>query len=670
MKFVLPGNVGHNYWRNAFSTKSMLFCLVEVLKNSFDWNASRMRFLTNERTDQLRCIDDGCGMDLDNRIALVSVGCTTANSPEQSGAFGSGFKYLVFSFGSYVRIVTAPDNEKERDLVYVFEFTPDQLAQMWSGGAKVTGEVYQKTPEIWPHDHDYGTDITITFANPRSSAILRGDKLRQRLSDRLDMVMAHAVTVDDIPLPDKQIVGSIYRYELPERSRPRLGRVRLEFYRPTKPNAGQKLLLTGRVFGEVTFDRFVDLLREDQFEQIPELFRRREVCGLISAAFLNEHISEDRETYNPSLADDERVMMLLDLLHQVELDVAHKLNIELRTPTEAANAGEQDIEAVLNQIGSVWGLEPTFIVEDDRDKEPPEKRPGPPRTEAKPHIHLNQSGQFAIGEEIVATLVVPEGSPEGFHFYLDQARGKLLSHNPATGEVRLKANQPGRAVIAAINTLTGQSAEVIYEVVTERFFGLSTTHLTVGVGSKTMIHTINTDKVEGEIRWELDGELGELDPTPRGRSATFKSKKVGSVRVTAYDSARPAQRRHSCEISIIPTRGGRPAIRIRDELFHRLSLESLREEHRKPVTLIRVPGERGSGQIHSLVFNPLAPGFQEAQKAGTLRTLLLQAIALEYVMAFEIVLEDEMVRPDVERIFLDLQREAFQLYAEMISVKK
>jgi hypothetical protein len=671
-KEKLLGKVGLEFWLNKFGGGSFMFTVAEAAKNSFDWGASQFNLITNESRDRLRLIDDGCGMNRRNREAFISVGMSTAGGREQSGTFGSGINYLIYSFASYARIVTAPEEEPDR--VYVFEITPQILSKMYAGQGSIQADIFKKDPESWPHPHPFGTDITITFRDPGSSSISRGDALAKKLSDRLDLVMGSAVFVNGNPLPKKQVVGQIFQLELPEGERPGVGRIRLEFYRPQKPNADQKLRLTGRTFGEVSIDTFFELLRPDQQERMPELFLRREVCGLITAAFLNDYVMEQRNTYQASIADDERVTELLRILQQVEADVAAKLQLSLRSTSEGLPKGEEVIRALFSDLQKVYPVEDQEIFPPHQEIFPPhgdefpelirEKDAPSPRVTAGPYIRLNQE-EYELGENIVATLVVPEGSADHFHWYLDDSKGEELQRQPES--VTLKASRLGNGGIQAKNLMTGLVALAAYQVVEQRVFRLSASCLTVLLSSKTSVHALNVDRLAGPVKWQLTKGSGELKVSPRGKTATFIPSGLGSARIVASDSLNP-EVTAECEIRVTYRLNTEEIIQIRDEKFRPDTLPSRRSGQGKPVT-INAPAGKGKGSVHNLHINPLAPGYQEALQAGNLREMLIQAIALEYVCVLDIEMPEEVNGTDLPLIFSEVQNRTYELYREITGSK-
>lgn len=268
-----PRWINPGIWFQFFHEPKFLACLVELLKNCFDWNSGQVRVVTNEARNLLRIVDNGCGMNGSNRHAFLAVGLSTA-SGNQSGTFGTGLKKMMFTFSSYVQAATAPEDEP--DLVYVANFSPKDLSATWTGDApEITWTAVPKDSASWPHEHSFGTDILYTLAEPNSRSLYRGPVLAAKLSERLSnmMVAGQLVLVDNQSLPPKEIKGRLFSMEYPEGTIPGLGAVKLELYRPASNVRSQDLLMTDRSIGEVSFrDTFVkQLLDDDLKELVPEL---------------------------------------------------------------------------------------------------------------------------------------------------------------------------------------------------------------------------------------------------------------------------------------------------------------------------------------------------------------------------------------------------------------
>jgi hypothetical protein len=480
----LRTGVHPSYWFTAFNAFRLLECIVELLKNGFDWNSNFINIVTNETRNQFRIIDDGRGMNEANRNAFVSVGMSTAGG-NQSGTFGTGAKKIVFTFSSHVSVVTAPEDDP--NYVWIFDFTPEQLAEAYSGLATIESRRVLKTKKNWPHEHDFGTDITFTLKKPNSKSVHRGYALADKLSHRLNNVYVSngMVLVDGEQLPAKQIIGELYRLEMPAALNP-MGGVMLEFYHPANLSSDDGLMMTDRAIGEVLFSSFYTLLTPDQQQMVPWLLRQKEVCGLIKADFLNKYVTERRDSYDGSVADEERVFELLRLLMREEANIAEKLGIKLPRTGQEDPQGQEEILSLVERLNRTWEPSPDAPVSFTPGEFPARSRnrghdPQPP-SPMLPRMYGPE--EVELGEVFAVKLTVPgrDRTSEGFVFYCGGSNAEVVEQK--SGEVTLRANQLGRALVSATNPQTGEQARVEYEVVDERIFKLSTTFHGVDVGSK------------------------------------------------------------------------------------------------------------------------------------------------------------------------------------------
>jgi hypothetical protein len=657
--------VNPRVWFSIFHEPRLMACLMEVLKNGFDWDAQVVRLITNESRNQLRHVDDGRGMNEANRESFLSVGYSTAGG-DQSGTFGTGAKKIIFTFARSVRVVTAPADES--DHVYIAEFTPLQLAEDYSGQPGTFWKRHRKTAKNWPHEHQFGTDIVYTLKDPNSRSIYRGDTLARKLSERLDIVLIEngMVLVDGSRLPSKRLKGRIFRLELPPSSP--LGRVILEFYRPVRRSGDEDLRMTGRSIGEVSFrDVFVkQLLIDDLREMVPALFLEADVCGLIMAAFLNDHATERRDSYDAHVTDDERVVELLRLLKSVEAEVANYLGIKLRNGDDPEAASQAVVHEFIEQLQHRYNpdraMPPGYAPDGSKADEDTASgtrtgRATPPSAAKTPSLVIER-GEFAIGETIEVRLDVPDGSTGGFHFYLDQAHAKV--EFVGDGAARLVAEHVGRGLIRAANPLTGQTAKIEYEVVAERQFHLSATGpVGIQLGAHFTVHAINADKLKGPLEWIVDGS-GELQVTNKGLAARLAATQAGRLQITARDTADPAVS-DSCEVFVIARHTGPLPFMIRGEFFVAEFTQTNLVAYRKPATIVLA----GPGQVHRLVFNQIAPGFQRAVDAGTLHHVLAYATAVEFVKCFCIDWDD-LDLSDLQSVLLEIENQAAELFDEML----
>lgn len=670
---LVQPTVNRSFWFTKFQ-KPLIESIIEMIKNAFDWQATIVNFITNEARTTFHYVDNGRGMNSDNRRAFISVGESTAGG-DQSGTFGTGANYLIFTHSSNVRLVTAPEETPDR--VFIMEFTPEELADAYSGAGGIRVRRVEKTVKTWPHEHRFGTDIIYTLKNPGAGSIFRGAKLAQKLSDRLDNVMVDGgmVLVDGDQLPGKRFAQGSRLYSADGRVlgvSPAMGRFNLEFYRPAgtaKDLQAQDLLMTDRSIGEVSFRKaFVDMLTDEQREMIPPLFLEKEVCGLITAGFLHDHVDESRSRYTVGVADDERVNELLRLLNHVEADVATHLGIKLRhLDSIETHDGKEEVDELIERLQKRYNPEGEVPKgynangdsdEDDHSKDRRNRRNRPP-SPRMPRLLIDRE-EFALDEKIVARLVVPDGDPTDFHFNTDHACGKVETLE--AGMVTLIADTLGKAILTATNPMNGEQVKGEYEVVEVRKFHLSARGpVGIRVGAPFTEHAINADLLAGKVVWELVEGRGELVVAARGLSARFTPNRAGRATMLAYDSDNP-EIRDTADIRVLPGTSGELPFRIRDQFFtvYKQQANNVRE-YGKAATIKPF----GDGEIHRMIINPLSPDYQVALRIGMLPEVLAMAMAVEFAKHFCITWEDAEAS-DLPSIMLEVQNEAAVIFSEML----
>jgi hypothetical protein len=618
--------------RNAFKKADFMACLIELIKNSDDAHATTIS-ITTANKQEFRMVDDGNGMDERGRLAYLHAGYSTGDG-NTSAKFGTGARMLPFSYASHVRISTV--SAAEPGVVYRCEFTPDELLEYYTDKRDIDWVRIKKTEATWPHVHATGVDVTYTFEDASRRGILRGSVLRRRLTDRLSIAMVEGNTflVDGKCLPPKEYAADtkplVFMFK--NEKAPQMGRVRFEFYRLDKPRSGD-LTMTARSVGEVSFRRkFVNLLPDDIRSQVPELFLQEGVCGLITADYLNEHVAHQRDEYQGA-EDDGRTIWLLGLLAQVEDQVAEALKINVRHIDEKDATGRKEVTALLASL-------------DDRYSRPDQVPPsggegkdehgdsrkeggsagGPKQRTA--HFRLNQP-EFELGEEIIATLVVSNGSPEDYEVFCEESLAKLVD-GPKEGTVRLIAETLGTGKLVARHRVTKSTVRVTYEVMRERWFRLQAPSAAL-IGEQVWVNAYNIDKVPGGVKgieWEVLG--GDITLGNEDRSVTFVAERPGLATVSAYakeDSTICDDR----DILVSRSQADTPkAFRIRDQFFVlRFDGAMGQERYSKPVTIIK-----DRGYAHRLTFTTDEPGYAKASRDGVLPIFLIPYIAREYADHF------------------------------------
>ena len=372
---------------------------------------------------------------------------------------------------------------------------------------------------------------------------------------------------------------------------------------------------------------------------------------------------------NPAVVDDPRTRLLIRWLKGHALEVQRRLKIEL--------SGEADDEGTESEVHSV--AERFVQVYGDQDSPPPgsglegpsnegwsEPESGQPGGRAAAPIRLSYRREYEPGEEIHIKISFRKDLAQthqagDIQWYLDRSRARNLRH--ASDGIVLEAAELGHGVIHGDVPGTGLSTSAHYEITASRLFRVTIPFATVSLGSDLVIMTANHDKLEGEVRWELDGP-GKIKR--QGKRAIYQASQEGAAVLTAFDSARPSVR-STCDITV----RGKPRnlICIRGQWFE-YEYSTGRGIGAFPTPVYMVAGS----DLHRMYLYQQAPGFQEAADNGALQLFLIQAIATSFPSFARFELGDEdlsQVDPrDLPNIMAKLQSQGFEITAELLSGKR
>ncbi len=606
--------MGHGFLRYCFGGASYMPCVIEIVKDGRDWDGTKICIETRDKS-MIEFRDNGNGMDRKNRDAFASVSCTTATKPGQQGRYGSGSKYMLFSFASHVEVVTAPKEEPGK--VYRFSFETQTYEERVMKGLEILPEVMPKTAESWPYHHPFGTVIRYKFSDPKSRSILRGDGLALELTARLPCKFSDIVEVDGKPIPAKEIVGQRFEGVI---SDPHLGDVVFEFYRPKRRRNEESLYVTGGEVGEPTFMNFYKVLGELR-DRVPPIFLEKDVCGTIQAPFFRDYVNEDRTTVAATIADTPYTLRLLLILERISPKLQQTLDLKIETASNDERHTAA-LETVVGMFNSRFEkMAPPPPTDDNGIYSPP-----PPQVpEEKPPLILENHREYEVGQEIVILAKVRKDlvgkiEPQNIRWQTDRSRAKDVK--TSSDGLIMTAETIGPGSVSADLPGTPYAATAHYSVVTAREFRLSIPHATIPRGSQFWVMGVNTDKLVGELRWSLKGP-GEIEAA--GNRVTYTATRVGRAELRGYDSKRPDVAA-ACEITVQPVPPD--TFPIFDQRFviktHRIQGQPA---YAKPVTML--PGS-GTNRVHTMLINVLGYGYQSALERGDPAQFLAHAIAMEF----------------------------------------
>ncbi|MBI4032430.1 hypothetical protein HY374_01860 [Candidatus Berkelbacteria bacterium] len=614
-------------WLGKFLRTNVRFgeLVMELAKNGLDWRMEGIDPSINfsyPQRDTLRCVDNGRGMPFANRHAFLAINASNADPSVQAGLHCTGIKRTLFGLCKAMTARTVDANDPDK--VWSITLTPEEYERVFSDPtAEFEWESTSRTAKNWPYPHNHGTEITAVLAHPRSSTVLRGEKLAEMLSARLplDLVLSGVCTVDNHPIKSKEIVeGTLFELHREHRV---LGRVDLQLYRPTRTHPEEQLRLAPFQVGEVPMSTFVQALGHLAGD-VPSVFLADEVAGVIRVPYLRDYVAENRAGVEPEIVDDPRTDQLLMLLREVGPAVMRRLGIEFRTTVDS----QQDqgaIEEVVEEFNRKF----------NPDGVPPPWAPPPPPgddeegigdgdTTEKQVLLLSSPSEVELGEafEVIARIRSQDYSPEDLVWTTEYANAELIRQ---VGTVlQLRATEVGKARVIA--TLPGVHQKTHYRVVRERSFRLSPEFGRVKAGENTLVFAHNADKLTGELRWELEG-VGELQPEGnRARYFAPPSALGEQVIIRATDTRNPEVWAES-HLTLLPFH--RPVIWIEGQCFEYEWAERSQGDAQLTRTIrMRFLGEES---IHRMEVNRQALGYRLAVDAGHLATYLRREIARSYV---------------------------------------
>ncbi len=662
---------GRGFLSRQFAGTTYLAAATELIKNPRDWGATAIWIWDNIRPNLVRFADNGVGMNPENQTAFCSLNVTTATKVWQAGLYDTGSKKFLFGFSERVDVRTVFQDDPD----YVSQFalvTADYENQvMGSAPNQIPVTRVLKTPETWPFDFPTGTVLDYTLRDPKSRAILRGKSLAEAMSARYPDKFKDIIQINGTFIPGKGENAKLFHVV---EQHPQLGQVSIEIYQVAKKRIREEmLLLSAGEIGEVPFSSFLSGLGELQAD-IDDVYGLATTAGVIQVPYLKEYINEDRKSLNPRFIDDKRTMQLLFLLKRFAPIIESRLGLHLKQDEEQAG-GHRVVDELITRCNKKYNpkgdIPRDFRKPDDVVPPPPVRGPeeddvfgGTDEDERKEGVKIGCQREYEVGEPIQIRLAVSK------NLTLDPAKLKWQTDHSLAKDIRstdkgleMVAAREGYARVSLDVVGTPYSANCHYVVVGKRKFKLSSSQSVLKVGQFLNIMTINSDKLKGEVKWEMAKDsVGKLEAN--GKRAVYFATRWGKATVWAYDSLNPKGTRVACEIDVI--RPDDEYLTIRNHHFRvRFTVtEQGMMYERKPVVI------KGSsaGKVHDIFFNTKHPAYVKADQTGSLQEFLLMELAIEYVRFCKFDLEQihvEMASFDVPEAFSAIQKEADVIYLEL-----
>lgn len=679
LKPVMGGGTFHQ----MFGGVKFVACLLELIKNSRDSKATLINIITKTRSF-LRFVDNGNGMESEHRNAFVSVNTTTSSiDNDQSGKFGTGTKHMLYSHCVRVRVVTAPADDP--DHIYIFELDVKDYEQKVKDGVPIPSTIFRKDVANWPHGDQTkplrdrtGTELTYEFADPSARNLTRGKALAEDLSARLPLRFSDIVQVDAEPIPAKRVVGEVFKADIVSKE---LGcTVYFEIYRPVKKRSEESLFLTSLEVGEAPIDSLYKLLPPELKELYNKIYRLPEVCGVVSAKTLNKFCVEKRDTVNPTILDWRGLPDFIRILESCAAEVQRKLKIRhdeiISNWEETEREDIRSFAADFNETFNESGIQPTVEVDEDPVEEEGTSGGSGRGSGSSKQLSLEYVREVEVGEIVQIKLhidkeIAGEVDPSKIHWITNRACGKVEAADD-NRSISLEAEQVGDGYIRADVPGTPHSARAVYRVVKERKLSLSTGALIhVEVGAEIPIFVRNSDKVKGELVWELrgHGSLREASGARGGYAATH----VGTGTVRVWGSDRP-QDVVETTFEVKPRHENRELVPICGVWFSMDAIDSESEMYRRPVTMVvnAIKTTLPNGQsvdLHEMKINRCSPGYEQAKRTGRIREYLRDAAACEFPRFKRLDLEglnlDDLDASEIKELIDIILFDKFQILEEI-----
>lgn len=610
---------GFGLFEKVFGGRPFMDVAKEMVVNARDWVrdkvTSEIEVITNESRDQIRFIDNGKGMDEDNRNAFASVNLTTAGRPGQSGKFCTGTKRFLYSQADSVVVLTAPLDDPAH--VYRFSFTRNEYEKMALKEKDFPPERLKKTADTWPHAFKFGTDIIYTLRKPGRKAILRGKALAEAFSARLPMKFSGILKVDGEYIPTKRLIGRVC--EMTVQDHRQLGPVTLEIYRPEKAAPEEGLRLTSVEIGDVPFRNLYALLPPELRVDELEVYLMNHVCGTVSIPWLDTYAVEERALVSPAIAEDPKIRHLIKLLADYAPEVQRRLKIKVFDHGDASQT-TAEIDDFGNRVTQLYagGQNPPTThhreTEEERHRQWEEEKDDP---SVPPAIRVIGKHEYEVGETIEGTVVLrsdvaAQYKVDDISWQVQQSRARdLVVEN---GGFRMVAEKLGQGIIEVELPATLHHWIYRYDIVGERVLKMNTPVASIPVNGQLVLMLINGDKA-GDVEWKCEG-AGRLKS--EGHRAFYTATRIGRALVTAV-----SKKDQSIQASSNITVHGTPEkmLCIRGVWFTYRNVAAP-----EMPAVIMIEGE----DVHRLMINLETPGFQQAVKGGALAVHLAHLVSTEF----------------------------------------
>ncbi|QQS23278.1 ATP-binding protein [bacterium] len=616
---------GDGLFLQKFGNKQLIECLIELIKNCFDWRSNQVWIRITPEFVQV--IDNGMGMVEANRNAFCSLAKTSGDSKVQSSKFGTGSKGMLY----LCKGVTVTTKTIEgRDVIQFNIPTAEYQRQVFSHG---TIQPVIITDNSWPEVLETGTILHYDFSGtPSAKQLKKTDNLAKRLAQKVPLLFMDAIQLNDQPLPPKEIKGKPF---LQSPIKEKLGQVDFEIYTlkgGSTANNGVYLSSTG--WEEVRMIDFVNMLPDHIRGLVPEIYlNTTELSGVITCRqFFGQFINDDRHTFSPEITNSEMVNPFVELLIQLEQEVKDRLNLEVKKESVSL---KDMMSRVINLSATAYGEE--FGGSEYRPVLDPDPEP-----EQALIIHGTQR-EYQSGDRVELSLDIDSSLTDAKYSDVD-----WLTVNSGLEKIVISKDKKTLTGIATNKTgwktvtvrAKSHGTQTSYEIVAEKRMYLSAQRgPNVFVGQPYKLTCYNVGLAKGPLRWKIVKGEGVVEPVGSGGKqgvATAVGTSPGELYVSiegAYEDGRPF--RDACVIPIVdPETQLLNIMGYKFKVFHQLYPD------KKAITMVHSLGTDSEKTVHQMFVNEKAKIWKQ-KDAQTSLLIPVWLIAEEFARFFYQDVEDE-----------------------------
>ncbi len=613
---------GSNFFQQKLGGVKLIACLIELIKNCFDWKTSNIWILIHD--DYIQIIDNGTGMVAANRNAFCSMAKTTGGQNKQTSKFGTGSKDMLYISNG----VTVTTRTNEGPEVIQFSLSTANYQDQLFAHENIIPRILKE--KDWAVGFPTGTILHYDFKGLASimRKLKKPSAIAAELSQKLPKFAMDAILLNGAPLPKKEIeaneVVQTFFHE-------QLGEVSIELYTlkgGTRSNDGVFLSSTG--FSEVSMVSFRNLIPEHLRPHIPEVFlNTNKITGAITCSKLfGKYIQDGRTAFNAEIADSELLPAFIKMLNDKE----HEINtyLELNQTTELGNV-EDLMDQVLNLSEEIHGEEFDTPI-------PPREQGDKVETEPQALRILGTARDYQVGDKVELTaLINPELCNAAYSDITWLTTNSGLKNIKTSRDNKMLTGIAEKLGYNTISIKAGmQHTQTSYRIVSEKVMYLSAQEIykkPLFVGESYELTVYNVGLADGPLQWSIAKGKDKAKLAPFGETKMMGKAKIicteaGELVIAVKGRYKDGRNFEDyCTIRVI-----RPETRLLKILDHKFQVFCQQNPNEKAIRMQR-GAEDAKNTVHQLYANVRAKIWQHKDaKKSLLPTLML--IAQEYARFF------------------------------------